>query len=110
MPSIAEPEIEIEALVDEGDPDLDAPWNVVLLDDDHHTYDYVIIMLMEIFGYDLQKSYKMTVEVDTKKRVIVWTGHRELAEMKQEQIHEYGPDWRMKSSKGPMSAILERAR
>jgi len=103
------PEVET---IEDGDSDLDfdVPWNVVLLDDDHHTYEYVIEMLCEIFSYSIPKSYRMTVEVDTRKRVIVWSGHRELAEMYQEKIHDYGADPRMDSSKGSMSCVLERAR
>ena len=95
----------------ESDEDLasDKPWHVVLLDDNSHTYNYVIEMLGAIFGYGKAKSFLMACEVDKKKRVIVWTGHREIAELKQERIHQYGPDWRMKSA-GSMSAILEQTR
>ncbi len=96
--------------IEEQDVDFDVPWNVVLLDDDHHTYDYVVEMLCEIFAYSIPKSFRMTIEVDTRKRVIVWSGHRELAEMYQERIHEYGGDWRMDTSKGSMSCVLEPAR
>lgn len=98
------------AEIEEGDVDLDAPWNVVLLDDNAHTYDYVIEMLCDIFKYSVVKAFGMAVEVDTRKRVIVWTGHRELAEMYQERIHDYGADWRMDTSQGSMSCVLERAR
>ena len=109
---IAEPEtgtqIAPEFVFDE-DVHLDKPWNVVLLDDDNHSYEYVIEMLGVLFGYAIDKAYRMACEVDEKKRVVVWTGHLEIAEMKQEQIHEYGPDWRM-SSAGSMSAVLEQAR
>ncbi len=100
------PELDI---IEDQDQDFDVPWNVVLLDDDHHTYDYVVEMLCEIFGYSIRKSFRMTIEVDTRKRVIVWSGHRELAEMYQERIHDYGADPRMPSSKGSMSCVLERA-
>ena len=96
-------------IVFEEDVNLDKPWHVVLLDDDHHTYEYVIEMLGVLFGYTIDKAYQMACEVDEKKRVIVWTGHLEIAELKQEQIHEYGPDWRM-TSDGSMSARLEQAR
>ena len=34
------------------------PWHVVLLDDNDHTYDYVIEMLQNIFGYSQAKSYR----------------------------------------------------
>ena len=102
------PEIDLETVQDE-DLDSDVPWNVVLLDDDFHTYDYVIEMLMNVFGYPIRKAFQMTVEVDTRKRVIVWSGHLERAEAFQAQIHDYGADPRMESSKGSMSAILEKA-
>ena len=94
----------------EADAHLDRPWNVVLLDDDHHTYEYVIEMLHILFGHSIRKAFGMAVEVDNTGRVIVWTGHREIAEAKREQIHEYGADWRMDTSRGSMSAILEPAR
>ena len=88
----------------------DTPWNVVLLDDDFHSYDYVVEMLMNIFGYKVRKAFQMTIEVDTKKRVIVWSGHLERAEAYRDEIHAYGADPRMEISRGPMSAVLEKAR
>jgi ATP-dependent Clp protease adaptor protein ClpS len=85
------------------------PYNVVLLNDDHHTYEYVIEMLGKLFGYDEQKAFKMAEEVDTKGRVIVLTTHKEKAELKRDQVTAYGPDFRMETSKGSMSAIVEPA-
>ena len=85
------------------------PYNVVLLDDDHHTYAYVIEMLGKLFGYDAEKAFKMAEEVDAKGRVIVMTTHKEKAELKRDQITAYGADFRMESSKGSMTAIVEPA-
>ena len=84
-------------------------WNVILLNDDDHTYDYVIEMLQAIFGYDLEKGFKMAQEVDEKGRVIVATCHKELAELRQEQIQDYGPDPRLAKSAGSMRAEIEPA-
>jgi ATP-dependent Clp protease adaptor protein ClpS len=84
-------------------------WHVVLLDDDDHTYDYVIEMLGKIFGHSLQTAYRMACEVDTTGRVIVDTTSLERAELKRDQIHAYGRDWRLERSQGSMSAILEPA-
>src|SRR5687767_8778721 len=69
-----------------GKSDKLPPYNVVLLDDDHHTYAYVIEMLVALFGHDPQKAFKMAEEVDTKGRVIVLTTHKEKAELKRDQI------------------------
>ena len=51
-------------------------YHVILLDDDDHTYDYVIEMLMDIFGHSMSTAYEMACEVDSKKRVIVDTTHK----------------------------------
>lgn len=82
-------------------------WNVVLLNDDDHSYDYVIEMLMELFGHPLEAAYVMACEVDAQDRVIVDTTSRERAELKQEQIHAYGKDWRIPRCQGSMSSVIE---
>jgi ATP-dependent Clp protease adaptor protein ClpS len=84
-------------------------WHVVLLDDDEHTYAYVIEMLGSVFGLSPATAYRMAEEVDHTGRVIVWTGAREVAEFKQERIHSYGADARLPASRGAMSAVLEQA-
>lgn len=82
-------------------------WHVVLLDDDEHTYDYVIEMLCKIFRHDQELAYRMACEVDKTGRVIVLTAPLEVAELKRDQIHAYGADWRLERCKGSMSAELE---
>jgi len=84
-------------------------WHVILVDDDDHTYDYVIEMLMQLFHHDVETAYRMAVEVDTHKRVIVDTTPRERAELKRDQIHAYGADSRLERCKGSMSATIEPA-
>lgn len=90
-------------------PEHEPPYHVILHNDDDHTYEYVIIMLHDIFGYEPAKGYAMAKEVDTQGRVIVATVHKELAELRVEQIQAYGPDRRMKQSKGSMTATMEPA-
>ncbi len=84
-------------------------YHVVLLDDDDHTYDYVIEMLMKLFGHSRERAFLMACEVDAAGRVIVDTTTKERAELKRDQIHAYGADWRLERSKGPMSAVIEPA-
>jgi ATP-dependent Clp protease adaptor protein ClpS len=85
------------------------PYNVILLDDNDHTYDYVINMLRVLFGYSEEQAYMVTKEVDDAGRVIVWTGSKEAAELKRDQIHAWGRDRRMLRNKGSMSAKIEPA-
>ena len=84
-------------------------WHVVLLDDDDHTYDYVIEMLVKLFRHSRQDAYGMACEVDNTGRVIVETTVLERAEFKRDQIHAYGADWRLERSAGSMGATLEPA-
>jgi ATP-dependent Clp protease adaptor protein ClpS len=85
------------------------PYNVVLLNDDDHSYDYVIIMLQQLFGHPPERGYQMAKEVDTSGRVIVLTTTMEHAELKRDQIHAFGPDPLIARCKGSMSATIEPA-
>ncbi|MBM3981522.1 MAG: ATP-dependent Clp protease adaptor ClpS [Planctomycetes bacterium] len=85
------------------------PYHVVLLNDDDHTYEYVIEMLKVLFGYPVEKGYQLAKVVDTKGRVVVCTTSLERAELKRDQIHAYGPDPRLERCKGSMTAELEPA-
>jgi ATP-dependent Clp protease adaptor protein ClpS len=82
-------------------------YNVVLLDDDEHTYDYVIEMLQKLFALSSADAWNRAVEVDSTGRTIVMTCALPQAEFGRDQIHAFGADWRMPQSKGSMSAIVE---
>lgn len=84
-------------------------WRLVLLDDNDHTYEYVIEMLGTVFGYGPEKAFALARLVDTQGRVTLMTGGRPECEAKQSQVHSYGADPRIPASKGSMTAILEEA-
>jgi len=84
-------------------------YRVVLLDDDDHTYDYVIEMLQKIFIFSKNQAYRHAEEVDTAGRTVLITCELNEAEFGRDQIHAYGPDWRLPRSKGSMSAVVEPA-
>ena len=88
---------------------LDRLYHLVLLDDDDHTYAYVIEMLGDIFGYSREKAFAMARMVDGEGRVIVETAGIEQVTDHQQRIHSYGPDHRLPQSVGSMSAIIEEA-
>ena len=94
---------------DEERTQLIPPWNVVLLNDNDHTYDYVIHMLCKVLGINPQDARKMAEEVDKTGRVIIFTGSRERCELIQEQIHNWGADPLIPWCKGSMSATIEEA-
>ena len=82
------------------------PYHVLLLDDQDHTHEYVVEMLRSLFGYPAERGYRIAEEVDRRKKAVVFTCHRELAELKRDQIHSYGCDVRVATSAGSMSAVV----
>ena len=88
---------------------LEILYHVILLNDEDHTYDYVIEMLRKLFGFTEAKAYSHAVEVDTRGTTILITCELERAELKRDQIHAYGPDPRMPRSVGSMAAVVEPA-
>ena len=89
-------------------PELARPWRLVLLDDDDHTYEYVLEMLAHVFGYARDKAFALARIVDTEGRVTLMTAGREACEAKQAQVHAYGADPRIPRCQGSMSAIVEQ--
>lgn len=84
-------------------------WHVVLLNDDDHTYEYVIELLVTVFAKTPQRAFEHACEVDATGRSIVDTTSRERAELKRDQIHAFGRDPRLPRSQGSMSAEIEPA-
>ena len=82
-------------------------YNVILWDDDDHTYGYVIYMLQELFAYPPEMGYQLARQVDTAGRCICLTTTKEHAELKRDQIHAFGKDELMENCAGSMSATIE---
>ena len=85
------------------------PFNVVLLNDDDHTYPYVVEMLHRLFGHSEKLAYQIARTVDNQGRAIVLTTHKERAEFKRDQIRGFGSDPRIASSNCSMAAVVEPA-
>jgi ATP-dependent Clp protease adaptor protein ClpS len=98
------PEIE-----DDTSDQLQPLYHVILLNDEDHTYDYVVEMLEKLFGMSEATAFSHAVEVDTKGTTILITCELEKAELKRDQIHTYGADWRLPRSLGSMAAVIEPA-
>lgn len=82
-------------------------YNVVLWNDNDHSFDYVIEMMRKLFGHDEVQGFKIADEVHHQGKAIVLTTTMEHAELKRDQIHAYGPDKHIKRCKGSMSATIE---
>ena len=70
---------------------LDAPWNVVVLNDNHNTFQGVAFALSSTLP-DVSYDRGMTLanRIHNSGRAIVWSGHKEAAELYWEQLRGYG--------------------
>ena len=102
-----EVEVQPEPAAPRNKPRRQPRYHVILWNDDDHSYEYVIVMLQELFGHPIEKGLEMAEQVDKQGKVIVLTTTREHAELKRDQIHAYGKDALIRNCKGSMSASIE---
>ena len=86
-----------------------SPYNLILLDDNDHTDKYVIHLCQTLFGHPVEKCIQIASEVHTKGKAIIFSGSLEVAELKQEQVHAFGPDPLLQRCQGSMTAVIEKA-
>ena len=84
-------------------------YHVIILNDEEHTFEYVVEMLQAVFGLAYAAALAHTMEADATGSSIVWTCGLQEAELKRDQVHAYGPDWRMPNSRGSVAALVEPA-
>ena len=84
-------------------------YHVIILNDDEHSYEYVIEMLQVVFAISYSSAVAHTLEADTTGSSIIVTCPLEEAERKRDGVHAYGPDWRMPNSRGSVAALIEPA-
>jgi len=85
------------------------PYHVIILNDEEHTFEYVIELLAKLFAHPRSKGEELAWTIHSRGRAVVYTTHKEKAELKREQVLSYGPDPRMSVSKGPLGCYIEPA-
>jgi ATP-dependent Clp protease adaptor protein ClpS len=76
-----------------GDPGagLGGAWRVIVLNDDHNTFDGVAAALSRIVpGITLEQGYRIADTIHNTGQAIVWSGPREPAELYWEQLNDAG--------------------
>ena len=76
-----------------GDPGggLDAPWQVIVLNDDHNTFDGVAFALSSVLpGVSFDEGMSFANRIHASGRAVVWSGHKEQAELYWQQLRDHG--------------------
>jgi ATP-dependent Clp protease adaptor protein ClpS len=70
---------------------LGRPWHVIVLNDDHNTFDGVAFALSSVLpGVSFDGGMKLANRIHNTGRAIVWSGGREPAELYWEQLAGHG--------------------
>jgi ATP-dependent Clp protease adaptor protein ClpS len=86
------------------------PYHVILLNDDHHSMEFVIEVLSKVLGCATERAFQLMKEAHESGRAVIWTGTREVAELKAEQIQTF-PEIRAADGAqlGPLGCVIEPA-
>lgn len=84
------------------------PYNVILLNDDHHSMEFVIMVLTKVFSYPVERCFELMMTAHTEGRSVVWTGSKEVAELKVEQVRTFH-EKRGERDLGPLGCDMEPA-
>ena len=86
------------------------PYNVIIENDDHHSFEFVVQMLVKVIGCTIEKAVQFTTLAHTSGRAVVWTGTKEVAELKYDQIRSVHEVRESDGAKlGPVSCTIEPA-
>ena len=66
-------------------------WRVIVLNDDHNTFEGVAFALAQtIPGVDYDRGMALANKIHNTGQALVWSGHRELAELYHSQLEGHG--------------------
>ena len=73
------------------DSGLGGAWRVIVLNDDHNTFDHVAHTLARyIPGVSVQSGFSFADKIHSTGQAIVWSGHQEQAELYWDQLRDAG--------------------
>jgi ATP-dependent Clp protease adaptor protein ClpS len=69
----------------------DEKWRVIVLNDDHNTFEGVAAALASTLpGITYERGMALATAIHNRGLAVVWSGHREQAELYWEMLKDYG--------------------
>jgi ATP-dependent Clp protease adaptor protein ClpS len=86
------------------------PYNVIIENDDYHSVEFVVDVLRKVLVCAVERAVQLTFQAHNTGRAIIWTGSKEVAELKVEQIRTFNEIRPGDSAKlGPLGCCMEPA-
>jgi ATP-dependent Clp protease adaptor protein ClpS len=90
-------------------PKLLPPYHVLIENDDDHSQLFVVMVLRKVFGYDDTKAVELMMTAHTAGEAVVWTGPKEVAELKLDQLRTFHEKRDNDRDLGPLRCRIEPA-
>jgi ATP-dependent Clp protease adaptor protein ClpS len=69
----------------------DDAWRVIVLNDNHNTFEGVAFALATVIpGVSYERGLRLADEIHNRGQAIVWSGHRERAELYWQRLRDLG--------------------
>lgn len=62
------------------------PYHVILENDDYHSFEFVVAVLVKVLICTAERAWQLAEQAHRTGRSVVWTGPKEVAELKLEQM------------------------
>lgn len=86
------------------------PYNVILENDDYHSFEFVVAVLRKSLGFNQERALQLTLLAHHTGRAVVWTGPKEVAELKVDQIRTFHEERPSDGARlGPLGCCIEPA-
>jgi ATP-dependent Clp protease adaptor protein ClpS len=86
------------------------PYHVILENDDDHSMQFVVEVLCKALAVSVDRAVAFMLEAHESGRAVVWTGPKEVAELKLEQIQTFHEVRESDGKKlGPVGCTIEPA-
>lgn len=92
--------------VQEAKPELKKPplYKVIIINDDYTPMEFVVFVLQQFFGIDMEKATRIMLQVHTQGRGVCGVFTREIAETKVAQVNEYS-----RNNHHPLLCTMDKA-
>jgi ATP-dependent Clp protease adaptor protein ClpS len=92
----------------DSEPSHQPPYAVILHNDHVNTALFVVETLQRVFGFSLEKAFELMQEAHYTGRSLIWSGMKEHAELKADQVRSRGADpTRRASGARPLRVSIE---
>lgn len=79
-----------EVLVEEDVPDIEDPAYLIVYNDDHNTFDWVIRCLVEVLGHSHEQAEQLSIIIHFKGKATVKTASKKELKPKKDALVERG--------------------